>query len=88
MKMFIATCRCPKGFLVLRGGGGGGEASENKLKDTSFIFQMTNVTILGVFRTHTKKEYGKAWEMKSITILNILALLLFKNGNAFAQSLI
>ena len=83
MKMFIATCRCPKGFLGL-----GGKASENKLKDTSFIFPMTNVTILGVFRTHAKKEYGKPWEMKSITILNILALLLFKTGNAFAQSLV
>ena len=29
-----------------------------KLKDTIFIFPMTNVTILGVFRTHAQKEYG------------------------------
>ena len=38
---------------------------------------MTNVTILGVFCTHAQKEYRKVWEMKSIPILNILALLLF-----------
>ena len=40
---------------------------------------MTNVTILGVIRTHAQKEYGKVWEMKSTPILNILALLLFLN---------
>ena len=40
---------------------------------------MTNVTILGVFRTHAQKEYGMVWEMKSIPILNSLALLLFLN---------
>ena len=62
-----------KGHLGSRGGG----ASKNKLKDTSFIFPMTNVTLLGVFRTHAQKEYGKVWEMKSIPILNILAFLLF-----------
>ena len=62
-----------KGHLGSRGA----KASKNKLKDTSFIFPMTNVTILGVFRTHTQKEYGKIWEMKSTPILNILALLLF-----------
>ena len=75
--MFIGTCCCPKGILNLGGGGGGGgggKASKNKLKDTSFIFPMTNVTILGVFRTHAQKEYGKVWDMKSIPILNILAL--------------
>ena len=33
---------------------------------------MTNTTILGVFRTHAQKEYGKVWEMKSTPILNIL----------------
>ena len=53
-----------KGHLGF-GGVGGGEASNNKLKDTSFIFPMTNVTISGVFRTHTQKEYGKVLEMKS-----------------------
>ena len=38
---------------------------------------MTNVTILGVFRTHAQKEYRKVLEMKSTYILNILALLFF-----------
>ena len=38
---------------------------------------MTNDTLLGVFRTHAQKEYGKVLEMKSTPILNILALLLF-----------
>ena len=55
----------------------GGKASKNKLKDTSFIFPMTNVTLLGVFRTHAQKEYGNVLEMKSTYILNILALLFF-----------
>ena len=44
--------------LGSRGGGGGG-ASKNKQLDTSFIFPMTNFTILGVFRTHAQKKYGK-----------------------------
>ena len=56
------------------GGGGGGKASKNKLKDTSFIFPMTNVTFLAAFRTHVQKECGKVWEIKSTHILNILAL--------------
>ena len=60
-----------KGHLGSRG------ASKNKLKNTSFIFPMTNVTILGAFRTHAEKGYGKVWEMKSNYILNILALLSF-----------
>ena len=38
---------------------------------------MKNVTILGVFRTHAQKEYGKVLEMMSTYILNILALLFF-----------
>ena len=38
---------------------------------------MTNVTLLGIFRAHAQKEYGKVWEMKIIPILNIIALLLF-----------
>ena len=62
-----------KGHLGSRGGG----ASKNKLKDTRFIFSMTNVTILGVFRTHAQNEYSKVWEMKSTPILDIFALLLF-----------
>ena len=51
--------------------GSSGGASKNKLKDTSFIFPMTNVTILGVFRMHVQKEYGKVLEMKTTYILNI-----------------
>ena len=74
MLMFIATCRCPKGIMGL-----GGKASKNKLKDTIFIFPMTNVTILGEFRTHAQKDYGNFGEMKSLPILNILARLLFYN---------
>ena len=70
----IATFNCPKGIL-----GQGGEASENKLKDASFIFSMTNVTILSIFRTHAQKKYRKVLEMKGTYILNILALLLFEN---------
>ena len=62
-----------KGHFESREGG----ASKNKLKNTSFIFPMTNVLILGVFSTHVKKEYGKVWEMKSTYILNILALFFF-----------
>ena len=64
-----------KGHLGSSAEGVGG--SKNKLKDTSFIFQMTNNTILDVFRTHAQKEYGKVWEKNSTPILNILALLLF-----------
>ena len=60
-------------------GGGGGEASKNKLKDASLIFSMTNVTILRIFRTHAQKEYHKVLEMKGNYILNIFALLLFEN---------
>ena len=44
----------------------GGGGIKNKLKDAGFIFQMTNVTIFSVFRTHTQKEYGKVLEMKSV----------------------
>ena len=59
------------------GSGVGGEASKNKLKDTSFIFPMKNVTILGEFRTHAQKDNGKVLEMNSTYSLNILALLFF-----------
>ena len=70
----IATFNCPKSILGL-----GGKASKNKLKDASFIFSMTNVTILSIFRTHAQKEYRKVSKMKGTYILNILALLLFEN---------
>ena len=62
----IATFNFPKGILGL-----GGEASKNKLKDASFIFSMTDVTILSIYRTHAQKEYRKVLEMKSTYILNI-----------------
>ena len=63
-----------KGYLGSRG-----EASKNKLKDTSFIFSMTYITILSIFRTHAQKEYCKVLETKGIYILNNLVLLLFEN---------
>ena len=69
------TFDCLKGILGL----GGGKASKNKLKDTSFIFAMTNITILSIFRTHALKEYCKVLETKGIYILNTLVLLLFEN---------
>ena len=47
-----------KGHLGFRGGGGGG-ASKIKLKDANFIFSMTNVTMLSIFRMHAQKGYRK-----------------------------
>ena len=76
--IYIATFNCPKGILgLVGGGGGGGKASNNKLKDASFIFSMTNVTILSIFCTHAQKEYRIFLETKGTYILNILTLLLF-----------
>ena len=40
---------------------------------------MTNVTALSVFHMHAQKVYSKVLEMKSIPILNSLALLLWEN---------
>ena len=54
-------------------------AGYNKLKDASFVFSMTNITILSIFRTHAQKEYRKVSKMKGTYILNILALLLLEN---------
>ena len=62
-----------KGHLGFR------EESIKSLKNTDFIFPMTSVTVLSVFRTHAQKEYRKILEMKSTSILNILALLLLEN---------
>ena len=70
----IATFNCPKGILGL-----GRKASKYKLKDASFIFLMTNVTIRSIFRTHAQKEYRIFLEMKGTCILNILEFLLFEN---------
>ena len=58
---------------------GGGGASKNKLKDTSFIFSTTNITVLSIFRTHALKEYCKVLETKGIYILNNFIILLFEN---------
>ena len=69
--MFVATY-CPKDILGL-----GWKAPKNKLKDTSLIFSMTNITILSIFRTHAHNECRKVLEMKSTSI--ILALLLFES---------
>ena len=66
-----------KGILSLGGG-----ASKNKLKDTSFIFSMTNVTILGVFRTH-----AQVLKMNSTHALTFGTFTFFKTSNAFTQSL-
>ena len=57
----------------------GGKASKNKLKDASFIFSMTNVTILSIFRLHAQRKNRKVSKMKGTYILKILALLLFEN---------
>ena len=48
-----------------------------KMPFTCVVNVYRDITILGVFRTHAQKEYSKVWEMKSIPILNTLALLLF-----------
>ena len=72
--IYIMMFNCPKGILGL-----GGKASKNKLKYTSFIFSMTNITNLSIFRTHAQKEYCKVLETKGIYILNNLVLLLFEN---------
>ena len=58
--IYIMTFNCPQGILGL--GEGGGKASKNKRKDTIFIFSMTNITILSIFRTHAQKEYCKVLE--------------------------
>ena len=68
----IGTFNYPKGILGL-----GGKASKNKLKDASFIFSMTDVTILSLFYTHAQKEYRKVLEIRGTYFLYILALLLF-----------
>ena len=67
-----------KGHLGSRGGGGGREASENKLKDTSFTFPVKNVIILSIFCTHAQEGYCKLLEMNNTSILYSLALLLFE----------
>ena len=57
----------------------GGKASENKLKDTSFIIPMTNVLILSIFRTHAQNVYHIFGGMKGTSTLTSLAPLRFEN---------
>ena len=61
-----------KGHLGSRGG-----KHIKKLKDTSFTFPVTNVTILSIFRTHAQGGHCKVLEINSTSILYSLALLLF-----------
>ena len=77
----IGTFNYPKGILGL-----GGKASKNKLKDASFIFSMTDVTILSIFRTHAQKEYRKVLEIKGTYFLNSLPLLVFENLQRIYQN--
>ena len=63
-----------KGYLGSRG-----KASKTNWKTPIFIFPMTYVTVLSVFRTHVQKEYHKVFEVKSTSSLNILAFLLLVN---------
>ena len=64
--IYIMTFKCPKDILGLGGGGGGG-ASKNKLKDTSFIFSMTNITILSIISyacaEGTLQSFGNEWHL-------------------------
>ena len=59
--------------------GSRGKASKNNLKDTSFTFPVTNVTIFSIFCTHAQEGYCKVLEMNSTSIPYCLALLLFEN---------
>ena len=77
----IGTFTYPKGVLGL-----GGKAYKNKLKDASFIFSMTDVTILSIFRTHAQKEYRKVLEIKGTYFLNILAFFVFENVQRIYQN--
>ena len=66
---------CPKGILGLGG------SFYNKLKDTSFIFSMTNITNLSIFCTHVQTEYCKILETKGILVGPICSD--FKKNRAF-----
>ena len=70
-----------KGHLGSRGRG----SIQKQSEDTSFIYSMTNITILGVFRMHAPKEYGNDF---CTYILNILALIFFETRNVFTQSMV
>ena len=76
----MMTYHCPQRILGL-----GGKVSKNKLKITSLISPMTNVLILSIFRMHAQNVYHKVLEMKSTSILNILARLLFENKQCISS---
>ena len=77
--IYIATFNCPKSILGLGGGG----ASKIKLKDLNFLFAMTNVSILRIFRAHARKEYRKIEKMKGTYIHNIFCTFTFGNLQRF-----
>ena len=74
--MYVATFHCPNGILGL---GGNASTEKHKLKDANFNLPNDKHNILSIFCTHVQKEYHKLLELKSTSILNILALLLFEN---------
>ena len=66
-----------KGIFFRGGGGGGGGAGGGKHLNTSFIFPMTNATILGLFRTHVQTEYSKVLEREEHSYPKHFSILLF-----------
>ena len=56
----------------------GGEAPKNKLTDAIFNFSMTNVVFLSISCTYAQKDDNTLFDLKSTSILNIAALLLFE----------
>ena len=72
--IYIATFNCHKGILDL-----GGKASKIKLKDLNFLFSMTNVSILSIFRAHARKEYRKIEKLKGTYIRYIFCTFTFGN---------
>ena len=75
-----------KGHLGSRGGGG--ETSKNKLKDTIFIFPMTNVTILGVFVRMRRRDTERFGKLRAFLSLTFKHFYFFITSNAFTQSLV
>ena len=57
--IYVATVHYPKSILGL-----GGKGSKNKQKDADFIFPMTNIMCLSIFRMHAQEENFKLLELK------------------------
>ena len=55
-----------------------GEAPRKNLTDVIFNFSMTKVVFLSISRTHAQKDDITLFDLKSTSILNIAALLLFE----------